>query len=129
VKKISLNLKTKPIAEGNKTGNRQSAMEYFMVNTENIDKVRKQALNKIEKSERQYKLAFFCACVIETTFVVAFFFLADFSNRMHLLLFISVIATYTIIGMGLFALGAHINKSVGRILQAIETTELPRRED
>jgi hypothetical protein len=100
-----------------------------MVNTENIDRVRKQALDRVEKSERHYKLAFVGAGVVETAFVVAFIFLADFSNRTHLLLFISVIATYTIIGMGLFALGAHINKSVGRILQAIETTELPRCED
>jgi hypothetical protein len=98
-------------------------MEVFMVNQSNIDEVRKQALSRIEKSEGRFKLAFFAAGFVEMLFVVAFLLLADFSNRMHLLLFISVIATYTIIGMGLFALGAHISKSTGRVLQAIETID------
>lgn len=91
-----------------------------MVKNADIDEIRKQALSRIEQSESRYKLAFFAAGFVEVLFIASFLFLADFSNRLHLLLFISVIATYTIIGMGLFALGAHVNKSAGRILQAIE---------
>lgn len=94
-----------------------------------IDKVRKQALSRIEQSEKWYKLAFLGAGILETAFVVAFLFLADFSNRLHLLLFISAIATYTIIAMGLFALGAHVSKCVARVLQAIEMTSGQKIED
>jgi hypothetical protein len=39
---------------------------------------------------------------------------------MHLLLFISVIALYTIIGAGLFVLGAHVSRNTLRIIRAIE---------
>jgi hypothetical protein len=47
--------------------------------------------------------------------------LADFSNRVHLLLLIAAIAIYTIIAAGLFALGMHISRSTLRVIRAIET--------
>jgi F0F1-type ATP synthase membrane subunit c/vacuolar-type H+-ATPase subunit K len=94
-----------------------------MVSDTNIDRVRAAALDRIEQSEKRVKWAFIVAGVIETLFVIAFLLLADFSNRVHILLLISAIATYTIIGCGLFALGAHVSKCVGRVLKAIETID------
>jgi len=85
-----------------------------------IDEVRETALARINRSERNYKLAFIAAGVVETLFIISFLLLADFSNRLHILLLIATVCSYSIIVLGLFALGAHINRSVLRVLKAIE---------
>ncbi|HEY6246067.1 MAG TPA: hypothetical protein VIX17_19110 [Pyrinomonadaceae bacterium] len=86
-----------------------------------LDEVRAAALTRINRSERNFKLAFFAAALVEMLFVVSFLLLADLSNRVHLLLLISTVSCYSIVVLGLFALGAHINRSALRVLTAIET--------
>ena len=85
-----------------------------------LDNVRAAALARIERSERNVKLAFLGAAIIELAFIVTFLFLADLSNRLHLLLLISTISCYSIVVLGLVALGEHINRSIGRVLKAVE---------
>lgn len=85
-----------------------------------LDEVRAAALARIDRSERAFKLAFFGAFFVESIFIVMFFLLADLSNRIHVLLLISTVSSYTIIILGLFALGAHINRGVARLLKALE---------
>jgi hypothetical protein len=89
--------------------------------SKNLDSIRETTLRQIEKNERNYKLMFIGAAVIELFFIGAFLLLADFSNRFHLLLLISSIAVYTIVGFGLLALGLHVNHNTLRIISAIET--------
>jgi hypothetical protein len=91
-----------------------------MAQTIDLDGVRAAALKRIDRSERTFKLMFFLAFVVESLFIVSFFMLADLSNRLHLLLLISTVSCYTIVVLGLFALGAHINRGVARLLKAIE---------
>ena len=86
-----------------------------------LDEVRAAALIRINRSERNFKLAFFATGLVEVLFVVSFLLLADLSNRVHLLLLISTVSCYSIVVLGLFALGAHINRSALRVLTAIET--------
>ena len=86
-----------------------------------LDEVRAAALMRINRSERNFKVAFCAAAVVEVLFVVSFLWLADLSNRVHLLLLISTVSCYSIVVLGLFALGAHINRSALRVLTAIET--------
>ena len=91
-----------------------------MAENVDLDRVRAAALAHIDRSERNFKLAFFGAGVVETLFIVTFFLLADLSNRMHLLLLISTVSCYSIVVLGLMALGAHINRGVARVLKAVE---------
>ena len=91
-----------------------------MSQVNNIDGIRGAALNRIERSERQYKIVFFAAAIIEAFFLAGFLLLADFSNRLHLLLLIATIAIYTILALGLVALGSYINRNTLRTLKAIE---------
>jgi hypothetical protein len=86
----------------------------------NLDGVRSEVLTRIKRSERNFKLAFFAALVVEGLFLVAFFLAADFSNRMHVLLLIATVGSYSIVLLGLVTLGAHMNRGVLRILKAIE---------
>lgn len=85
-----------------------------------LDEVRAAALARIDRSERNFKLAFWGAFTVETLFIVSFFLLADLSNRVHLLLLISTVSCYSIVVLGLFALGAHVNRGIARLLKAIE---------
>ena len=91
-----------------------------MAQTGDLDNVRTAALARIDRSERNFKLAFFAAAVIESAFIVSFLVLADFSNRLHLLLLISTVSCYSIIVLGLVALGAHINRGIARVLKGLE---------
>jgi hypothetical protein len=86
----------------------------------NLDEVRAAALARIDRSERYFKLAFIGAGVVETLFIASFILLADLSNRLHLLLLVSTVSCYSIVVLGLFALGAHINRGVARLLKAVE---------
>jgi hypothetical protein len=86
----------------------------------NLDEVRAAALTRIDRSERNFKLAFIGAGIVESLFVVSFLLLADLTNRMHLLLLISTVSCYSIVVLGLMALGAHINRCVARVLKAVE---------
>ena len=89
----------------------------------NLDNIRETTLKRIEQTERNYKLMFVGAAVIEAIFLAAFLLLSDFSNRLHLLMLISSITIYTILGFGLVALGLHVNRNALRIIQAIESIE------
>jgi hypothetical protein len=86
----------------------------------NLDEVRAAAIARIDRSERNFKLAFIGAGVVESAFILSFILLADLSNRMHLLLLISTVSCYSIVVLGLFALGAHINRGIARVLKAVE---------
>ena len=89
--------------------------------TDNIDEIRTNTLKQIEKTEGYYKIAFIGAALIEVFFLAAFILLADFTNRLHLLLFIAAVAVYTILASGLMALGIHMNRNTLRVIRAIET--------
>ena len=85
-----------------------------------LDRVRAAALARIDRTERNFKLAFLGAAILEGAFFVSFLLLADLTNRSHLLLLIATVGCYSIIGLGLFALGAHINRGLARVLKAVE---------
>ena len=93
-----------------------------------IEQVRRAALDRIERSERKYKLAFYGAILVEAGFLLTFVLLADFSNRLHVLLLIAAVAVYTIVALGLSALGAHVSKCTERILKAVELLDHRSRE-
>jgi hypothetical protein len=85
-----------------------------------LDEVRAAALARVDRSERNFKLAFLGAGFVEVLFIGSFIMLADLSNRFHLLLLISTVSCYSIVVLGLVALGAHINRGVARVLNAVE---------
>ena len=89
----------------------------------NLDEVRSNALAQIHRSERNFKLAFLGAAVVEASFIAAFLLTADLSNRTHLLLLIATVSSYSIVVLGLAALGAHLNRGVLRILKAVEMSK------
>ncbi|HEX7152313.1 MAG TPA: hypothetical protein VF618_12565 [Thermoanaerobaculia bacterium] len=92
-----------------------------MSTTADLDRVRGAALDRIDRSRRNFFLMIILAAIVEAAFVVGFVMLADFSNRLHVLLLLATVASYTIVVLGLFALGAHIDRTTLRILKALES--------
>lgn len=86
-----------------------------------LEEIRGDVLARMERAERNYKLAFVVAAVVEGAFLLAFLWLADFTNRTHVLLLLAAVMTYSILAVGLIALGAHVNKAILRVLHAIDT--------
>jgi hypothetical protein len=85
-----------------------------------LDEIRNDVLVRMERAERNYKLAFVGAAVVEGVFLLAFLLLADFTNRTHVLLLLAAVMTYSILAVGLVALGAHVNRAILRVLRAID---------
>ncbi len=88
-----------------------------------LNGVRSEALNRMERSERNFKIAFFSAVVIEGLFLVGFLLKANLKEPLHFLLLLSTIASYTIVIFGLIALGAYVSRNTQTILRAIELLE------
>ena len=86
----------------------------------NVDRVRMTALDRIERSERNSRIAFLGAVLVEAAFLVAFFLLADLSNRTHVLLLLATVTVYTILALGMAVLGGHLSRHTLRVLNAIE---------
>lgn len=86
----------------------------------NLDAVRGEALARIERGERNFKLAFLAAVVFEALFLTVFVAVADLSDRTHLLLLIATVGGYTVVVLGLLTLGAHVSRVGSRLLKAIE---------
>jgi hypothetical protein len=87
---------------------------------ERLDAVRAEVLARVDRAERNYKLAFFGAAALEGLFLALFLFVADLANKTHVLLLIATVMSYTILVLGLVALGAHVNRATLRVLQAID---------
>jgi len=88
--------------------------------TEKIRNPTGDVLDRIDRAERHYKQVFLAAVGLEAIMLPLYLALADFSNRTHVLLFIAMVATYSIVCIGLLALGAHNNRNTLRILRAVQ---------
>ena len=86
----------------------------------NLDAIRGEALARVEREERNFKLAFFGGIAFEALFLFVLLFAADLTNRTHVLILIATVGGYTVVALGLVALGAHFSRGVARVLRAVE---------
>jgi hypothetical protein len=92
-----------------------------MAERNHLNGVRGAALDRIEKSERNFKLGILVFALLETLFIVVFLFIMDISNKLHLLLFVATGGFYMLIIVGLVVLGLHVRRDTQLVLRAIET--------
>ena len=86
----------------------------------NLNRVRGAALDRIDKSARQFKWALLGAVLFECLFLVTLLLAMDRSNRTHWLLVIATVGSYTVIVLGMVVLGTYVNRCTARILKALE---------
>ena len=94
-----------------------------MTTETNIGGARGAALDRIDRSQRASRAFFIAAAAVEGLFLAAFVLLADFGDRLHVLLLLASVAVYTIVALGLLALGQHVSRCTWRILKAVDGRE------
>lgn len=75
-------------------------------------------LDRIERSQRNFKLALAGAVMIEALLLAALLWLTDFTDRVQALVFVSAVGGYTLIALGLVLLATHLDRTLLRALQA-----------
>lgn len=84
-----------------------------------LDAIRANVLDRMERAERGVRLGILAAGVAELALFVVAFVMVDWSSRVERLMFVFAVISYTIIALGLVALGAHVSRSVGRVLAVL----------
>jgi hypothetical protein len=73
----------------------------------------------MERHARQVQLAIAGGVLLELLMLVIAVSKLQFSNRFEVVVFALFILTYTILVLGLFALGAHVSRVGDRVLAAL----------
>ena len=87
----------------------------------NLERIQASVLDRMENAERLMKVAMIGAATIEALLLAIALYLIDWNDRLQILLFVFSILGYTIIVLGMVALGGHVTRSVGRVLAAMDT--------
>jgi hypothetical protein len=79
--------------------------------------IARQTLDRIERSQRNFKLALAGAVLLEAGIIAAMALLVDFSDRVEALIFISALGGYTLMALGLVMLATHVDRTLLRAIQ------------
>ncbi len=81
-------------------------------------------------SERTFQIVWLLLAALFMVFTWGFVQLADFSNRVHVLIFWSLLSTYVPMVIGLALLWGHVSRSTRLVLKAIDlaTRDLSKRD-
>jgi hypothetical protein len=79
--------------------------------------IAKLTLDRIERSQRNFKLALAGAVMIEALLIGGMLLLVDFTNRLQALVFVSAVGGYTLIALGLVMLATHVDRTLLRAVQ------------
>ena len=84
------------------------------------DDVVGSVLDRMEHHARTTKLAILGAAAVEGLLLVIALLKVNWADGTHVLLFIFSILGYTIVALGLIALGAHVSRVGGRVVAALD---------
>ncbi|HTR37849.1 MAG TPA: hypothetical protein VMH80_18200 [Bryobacteraceae bacterium] len=85
-----------------------------------LPSARQNALDRFDRYERRYYLFAVMLTAIELIFIWGFAQLADFTNRVHVLIFWSLLAIDGLVVMGVGLLWAHVSRCTRLVLKAID---------
>lgn len=93
------------------------------MSTRDLDSIRASVLDRMERHERMMRLAIVGAVILEGMLFIVVFLIIDWRDTTHKLVFVTSILSYTVLALGLAALGAHVSRTVGRVLAAMSPTD------
>lgn len=88
-----------------------------------LNEIRGKALDRVEKSERNLKLGVISFAILDTAFFIVFLLLMDFSNKLHVLIFVASGGFYLLLLLGLIVLGLQVKRDTQLVLRAIDLLE------
>lgn len=91
-----------------------------------LDDIRGGVLRQMERADRTIRLTIGAAAILELALLALVILTADLRNPVERLLVLTSILSYSILALGLIALGAHVTRSVGRVASLLESQGTPR---
>lgn len=88
-----------------------------------LNEIRGKALDRVEKSERNLKLGVIAFLILDTAFFIVFLLVMDFSNKLHVLIFMASGGFYMLLLVGLIVLGLQVKRDTQLVLRAIDLLE------
>lgn len=85
-----------------------------------LEKLRANALAKMDEAKRYFYYAFYGAVVSEGLFTIGIVAYVDWKNPLHMLIVCCTGVIYMPIVLGLVALGAHVNRCTLRVLARLD---------
>lgn len=89
----------------------------------NLNEIRGKALDRVAKSERNLKLGVIGFAILDTAFFIVFLLVMDFSNKLHVLIFMASGGFYMLLLLGLIVLGLQVKRDTQLVLRAIDLLE------
>ena len=80
--------------------------------------IARQTLDRIERSQRNFRLALAGAVMLEAGLIAVMTLLVNFADRVQALIFISAVGGYTLMALGLVMLATHVDRTLLRAVQA-----------
>ncbi|HYN22772.1 MAG TPA: hypothetical protein VE078_17560 [Thermoanaerobaculia bacterium] len=87
---------------------------------QNLDEIRRRTLDRVDQAHKRFLMVVIAAAVLELALLLAVFYVTDFSDPVHRVVFVCTMLVYLMLCMAVMALGAWFGKVEARILKAIE---------
>jgi len=91
------------------------------MSTPTADDIRTGVLKRMEHHATVVRVATLGAAAVEALMLGLALWLIDWKDRTHILMFVMAVLGYTIVVLGLVALGAHVSRACNRVVAVIET--------
>jgi len=91
------------------------------MSAQTVDAIREGVIRRMERQARTIRVIMLGAAAVEALMLGLALHLIDWQQRTHVLLFVLSVLGYTIIVLGLVALGAHVSRAANRVVAALET--------
>ena len=85
-----------------------------------LDEIRSNALNQLDRAQRNVKAAVIGGAMFEGLFLLALLLTADLRDPLHRVILFATGLIYMPLVMGLFALGAYVNRCTLRVLVRLD---------
>ena len=85
-----------------------------------IDDIRAGVLDTMARQDRWLTVSIAAAATAEVLLLVLVLWLADLKDRTHVLILVTAVLSYTIVALGLVALGAHVSRTVSALAAAMD---------
>jgi hypothetical protein len=79
----------------------------------------------MERDAQRVRMAVIAAAMLEGVLLVIALLKIDWKNDTHVLLFVFAVLGYTIVALGLAALGAHVSRVGARVVAALDRRDGP----
>ena len=89
----------------------------------NLDRIRNETLNQVDRKALWAKILFAATAVVEWGGLITLAIMVDWSNRTQIIVFVAALFVYLTLGMWVWALAARNRVGEQRILQAIHLLE------